>query len=278
MILLKNKQYYYWNKKTVLPWVKFDKEMNNKFSYINKILLKNIKIKKDQSILDIGCGSGFTSFHLSKIVGVNGAVKAVDISRPLLNLFKKKYGNINNLSCVKKDLQKTNFKNNIFDHAISRFGLMFFEYPLQAFKHIYFSLKSSGSLTFVCWTNFRYNQFFSIPAYCVSKKINIDIPKISNKPGPFAFREKSYLKKLLRLSGFKKIIIKNIKTKLKINSVKSEVEIMMSLGIGAQMLRENNINENTFNVIREDIRSQLKKVIKVQNYYKANIFLVTAIK
>ena len=66
MIILKNKQYYYWNEKTVLPWIKYDKEMNNKFSYINKILFKNIKIKKNQSILDIGCGSGFTSYIYQK--------------------------------------------------------------------------------------------------------------------------------------------------------------------------------------------------------------------
>ena len=278
MIILKNKQYYYWNKKSVSPWIKFDKEMNNKFSYINKILFENIKIKKNQSILDIGCGSGFTSYYLSKIVGVNGIVKAIDISRPLLKLFRKKYGSINNLSYVRKDIQKTNFENNSFDHAISRFGTMFFEYPLQAFKHIYHSLKSNGSLTFVCWTNLRFNQFFSIPANCVSKKIKIAIPKINNKPGPFAFKDKSYLQKLLKLSGFKKIIIKNIKTKLKINSLNSEIEIMMSLGIGAQMIRENNINENTCNAIREDISVQLEKVIKEQNYYNANIFLVTAYK
>ena len=198
MIILKNEQYYFWNKKSVSPWVKYDEEMNIKFSYVNKILFENINIKKNQSVLDVGCGSGFTSYRSSKKVGVNGNVTAVDISKPLLRLFKEKYDNIENLSCIRKDLQKTSLKNNIFDHVISRFGIMFFEYPLEAFKNIYQSLKKSGSLTFVCWTNFKYNQFFAMPAYSVSKKIKIAIPKISNKPGPFAFKDKSYIQKLLK--------------------------------------------------------------------------------
>ena len=188
-MILKNKQYYYWNKKTVTPWVKYDIEMNNKFSYINKILFDSINIKKNQTILDIGCGSGFTSYHLSKKVSDHGNIIGVDISKPLLSLFKKKYKNIRNLKSIRKDLQQSKLENNKFDHAISRFGVMFFEYPLIAFKHIYQSLKKNASLTFVCWANFRYNQFFTIPTYSVSENTDINIPKISNKPGPFAFKE-----------------------------------------------------------------------------------------
>ena len=278
MILLKNKQFYYWNKKTVSPWINFDKQMNYKFSYINKILFKNISIQKDHSILDIGCGSGFTSFRISKKVGVNGIVKGVDISKPLLSLFKKKYNNIKNISCIRKDLQKTYFNNNIFDHAISRFGVMFFEYPLLAFKHIHQSLKNEGTLTFVCWTNFRYNQFFFIPAYIISKKINVKIPRFQNKPEPFAFKDRSYLQNILKQSGFKKVTIKNLKTKLKICNIKTEIEMMMSLGIGAQILRENSVNKNTYNMIKYDIGIRLKKLIQTQNYYKANIYLVNACK
>lgn len=278
MIILKNEQYYYWNKKSVSPWIKFDEEMNNKFSYVTKILFESINIKKNQSVLDVGCGGGFTSYHSSKKVGVNGIVTAIDISNPLLSLFKKKYNNIKNLSCIKKDLQKTSLEENMFDHAISRFGVMFFEYPLEAFKQIYKSLKKNGSLTFVCWTNFRCNQFFTIPAHSVSKKIKIDIPQITNKPGPFAFKDKSYVQKLLKKSGFKNITIKKFKTKLKINNVKTEIDIMMSIGIGARMLRENNVNKKTCDIIRENLSIELRKILKVQNHYNANIYLVTALK
>ena len=62
--------------------------MNYKFENIDKILFENINFKKNQSILDIGCGVGHTSYHAKK-VSVNGKVTAVDISNPLLKVFKK---------------------------------------------------------------------------------------------------------------------------------------------------------------------------------------------
>ena len=71
MSLIKNKQYYYWNEKTVYPWLKYDEYMNEKFSHVTKILFENINIKKNQLVLDIGCGSGFTSYQCAKKVGIN---------------------------------------------------------------------------------------------------------------------------------------------------------------------------------------------------------------
>ena len=278
MILLKNKQYYYWNEKTVSPWIKYNNEINYKFEHISKILFENIGFKKDQSILDIGCGAGQTSYYAKKKVGANGTITAVDISIPLLNIFKKKYKNIKKLACLRKDIQKTKFKKNIFDHAISRFGVMFFEYPLQAFENTYQSLKKNGSITFISWGNFRYNQFFTIPAYSVKKATKIEIPEFNRDPGPFSLRERSYIQKLLKESGFRNITIKNIKTNLKAGKIKTDVNIMMNIGVGAKMIRENKIDRNTYDIIKRDINNKLQELFKRQNYYNAYIYRVTAIK
>ncbi len=252
--------------------------MNYKFENISKILFENISFKKNQSILDIGCGTGQTSYYANKKVGVNGTITAIDISKPLLKIFKKKYKNIKNLTCLRKDIQKTRFKKNIFDHAISRFGVMFFEYPLRAFTHTNQALKKDGSFTFVCWRSFRYNQFFTIPAYSVKKKTKIDIPEFNNEPGPFSLKDKSYIQTLLKQSGFRKITIDDIITKLKISKIKTEIEIMMKIGVGAKMIRENKIDKNTCDIIKRDIKNKLQKLFKNQNYYNAYIYRVTAIK
>ena len=84
--------------------------MNYKFENISKILFENISLKKNQSILDIGCGAGQTSYTAKKKVGVNGTITAVDISKPLLNLFKKKYKNIKNFACLRNSLLSNPFK------------------------------------------------------------------------------------------------------------------------------------------------------------------------
>ena len=252
--------------------------MNYKFENISKLLFENLNFNKNQSILDIGCGAGQTSYTAKKKVGLEGKITAVDISTPLLKVFKKKYKNIKNFTCLRKDIQKTRFKENIFDHAVSRFGVMFFEYPLRAFIHTNQALKKNGSFTFVCWKNFRCNQFFTIPANSVKKNTKIDIPEFNNKPGPFSLKDKTYIQTLLKQSGFRKIIIDNIITKLKISKIKTETDIMMQIGVGAAMIRENKIDRNTCDIIKRDINNKLQKLFKKQNYYKACIYRVTAIK
>ena len=44
-------QYKYWNKKKVISWIKYDYEMNNKFSFITSHLFDALKINKTKKIL-----------------------------------------------------------------------------------------------------------------------------------------------------------------------------------------------------------------------------------
>ena len=52
----------------------------------------------------------------------------------------------------------------------------------------------------------------------------------------------------------------------------------MRIGVGASMIRENKVDKNTCNIIKRDINNKLQTLFKKQNYYKAYIYRVTAIK
>jgi ubiquinone/menaquinone biosynthesis C-methylase UbiE len=51
-------------------------------------LLKALKIKPGQIACDLGCGNGFYSLKLARLVGERGKVIAVDIQREMLELLK----------------------------------------------------------------------------------------------------------------------------------------------------------------------------------------------
>src|SRR5438874_10824314 len=53
-----------------------------------KTLLAALKLKPGDTVCDLGCGNGFYSLKLAKIVGERGRVLAVDIQRELLKLLK----------------------------------------------------------------------------------------------------------------------------------------------------------------------------------------------
>jgi ubiquinone/menaquinone biosynthesis C-methylase UbiE len=53
-------------------------------------LLKVLRIKSDQTVCDMGCGNGFYTLKLAKIVGEKGKVLAVDIQPEMLDLLKER--------------------------------------------------------------------------------------------------------------------------------------------------------------------------------------------
>lgn len=272
-------QYKYWNKKKVISWIKYDHEMNNKFCFITNYLSDCLRVSKANKVLDVGCGSGFTSKVYSNKVGSKGLVVGADISMPLLRLLKKKYNKIKNIKLIHTDIESYKFNENYFDNVVSRFGVMFFEHPIIAFSNIYKSLKKDGEFVFVCWTDFNSNEFFSIPANIINKFLNITIPSIDNSPGPFSLQNKKHLVYLLKKSNFKNISISNIKTYLKASNILTDTNIMLNIGTGARMLAEKNVSTIKKNMIKEKLAIFLENnIFNKSSLYQANFFLVKAVK
>ncbi len=55
-----------------------------------KSLLKALKLKKGQTVVDIGCGNGFYTLQMAKRVGKKGRVLAVDIQQEMLDLLDER--------------------------------------------------------------------------------------------------------------------------------------------------------------------------------------------
>src|SRR5947207_465367 len=53
-------------------------------------LIEALKIKPGEVIADIGAGSGYYSFRLSKLVGAKGKIFAVDIQPEMLDIIRKR--------------------------------------------------------------------------------------------------------------------------------------------------------------------------------------------
>ena len=270
-------QYKYWNEKLVTYWLKYDNEINRKFINITNTLFNNINIKKNFKILDIGCGSGNISKIISEKVGRKGEVLGIDISKPMLKLFNKTTKDIKNIRSMQIDIQKYIFEEKLFNYAISRFGVMFFENPYLAFKNIYTSLKKGGFLTFVCWTDISYNDFFTLPALAVTRITGIKRPRITTKPGPFAFSNDNYLYKILKKNNYKNINIKAVKSLLPADNIDIDVEILTNIGTGAKMIRELKLRKPDISKIKSELNNLLyENIYKKNNKYKAKIFLVSA--
>ena len=278
--IINDEQYEYWNKGIGQKWVKEDNSLNERFAILTKEFFSRANINKNEKVLDIGCGGGITSFEASKLVGKDGYVLGADISEILLDLAKKNYSNIENLEFKYCDVQNYKFKKNIFSKVISRFGVMFFENPIVAFKNIYNSIQDGGSLHFVCWTNVLENEFFTAAANIIIKHLNKEFPQVTRAPGPFAFSEKKYVKQILNASGFKNIKVDKIYTSISTyDDSKKDGELLFNIGLAGRLLAEENLSEKELSKIKSKIIEMSRnRQIDGKITYRACLNFVSATK
>ena len=278
--IINDEQYEFWNKGIGQKWVKEDDSMNERFTILTKELFSRAKINVNDRVLDIGCGGGITSFEASKLVGENGYVIGADISEILLDLAKRKYSNIKNLEFKYCDVQNYDFEKKTFNKVISRFGVMFFQNPIEAFKKINDSIQNGGTLNFVCWTNVMENEFFTAAANIIIKYLNKDFPEVTRAPGPFAFSEEEYIKKNLKAAAFKNIRVEKVYSLITTNDTASkDGELLFNIGLAGRLLSEENLSEEKLSIIRDEIIEMCQK--RQENgkiTYKACLNYVSATK
>ena len=278
--IVNDDQHEFWNKGIGQKWVKEDNSMNERFTILTKEFFKRAKIEKGDKVLDIGCGSGITSFETSKILGNDGYVLGADISKILLDLAEKNYSNIKNLEFKYCDVQNYEFEKNSFSKVISRFGVMFFENPIKAFKNINNAIQEGGSLHFVCWTNVMENEFFTAAANIIIRHLDRGFPELTRAPGPFAFSEKKYVKEILNAAGFENIKVEKVYSLISTNdSAEKDGNLLFNIGLAGRLLSEENLSEAELAKIKEKIieMSQNRKVDGIINY-KACLNFVSATK
>ena len=278
--IVNDEQFEFWNEGIGKKWVEEDDSMNERLSILTKELFLRSNINRNDKILDIGCGGGQTAFEASEMVGENGYVIGADISKILLDLAKSKYANTKNLEFKYCDVQNYEFRENSFNKVISRFGVMFFENPIEAFKNIYNSIQEGGSLNFVCWTNVMENEFFTDPTNIIIKHINKEFPEITRAPGPLAFSEADYVKEILVSSKFKNVKVEKVYSSISTNdSAKKDGDLLLKLGLGGRLLADANLSKKELSVIRDEmIEISQKRQKNGKITYKACLNYVSATK
>ena len=197
------KQRQFWSGAGGDVWVNKQREMDIMLNPLGDRVIERLDLKSDAKIIDIGCGCGATTLEIAKKI-TQGEILGVDISEPMLDKAAEtaREMSLSNISFEVTDVQVDVMPQNYFDVAFSRFGVMFFEDPFEAFKNIHSSLKEDGLLSFVCWQNASLNPWQSLSIQVIKEFLDLPAPA-PKSPGPFAFEDKTYLEEILRESGFK---------------------------------------------------------------------------
>lgn len=173
---------------------------------IGKALLDQAAYTAGETVVDIGCGGGWTTRQIAAMVGDTGFALGLDISADLVATASDRASRagLANIRFDQGDAATVMPAEAPFDRLFSRFGLMFFPQPYPAFENLRRMLREGGRLDIALWAPIANNPWQRSIMGII--KEYIDLPKPEPRaPGPFAMGEQDYVIDLLQSAGFSDI-------------------------------------------------------------------------
>lgn len=142
----------------------FNRKASRKKSKADEVI-KNLKLKKNDIIADIGSGGGYFTFLFSEIVGKNGHVYAIDVNSDFLEYIKnqaKKKG-INNISTIITNSEKPKLPTEMIDYMFLRNVCHHISNREKYFRLLKNGLKNNGSIIIIEHNGaglFNFNKIF----------------------------------------------------------------------------------------------------------------------
>ena len=230
-----------WNGVLGQRWVAMQREIDRIVVPFGDAALKAAAPQPGERVIDIGCGCGDTSIEIARIVGEAGTVLGIDVSQPMLEVARSRgaLDNCANLAFRDGDASEAGLPANT-DLLFSRFGVMFFSHPSQAFSHLRESLRTGGRCVFVCWRAPRDNPWAMAPLSAARTALDVtQAPTDPNAPGPFAFADEGRLRTILSSAGFGAIDIQRFDAAIALGATpRSAAEFAVQMGPAARFVRE----------------------------------------
>jgi SAM-dependent methyltransferase len=227
-----------WNGEQGRGWVEHQTVMDRMIEPFGNAALQAAAARPGETALDVGCGCGTTTLALAQAVGTRGRVLGIDISRPMLEVARRSVAErgMRNLDFVEADASTAPLPAGQ-DLLHSRFGLMFFDAPATALRHLRGALKPGGRCAFVCWRAPRDNPWAMTPLMAVRRALGVTPPPADPfAPGPFAFADDERLRTLLVDAGWVDVALQRVDAPVLIGpSARAAASHCLRLGPAARL-------------------------------------------
>jgi ubiquinone/menaquinone biosynthesis C-methylase UbiE len=164
-----------------------------------KPLLQACAVRKNDRVLDIGCGTGQTTRDAARLaiqgdaLGIDIVERAIDRARALAAAER-----MQNVRFEYGDAQVQEFGPRRFDLAMSRYGTMFFADTIAAFRNIRKALAPGGRLVMMVWQAHENNEWSVAVHQALAEHFSSD-------PGDqqhFSLADPTLVRRILETAGF----------------------------------------------------------------------------
>ncbi len=138
----------YWHGSGGERWARLKAPHDAMLAPLTEKVFDAVGFAPGQRVLDLGCGTGTTTFEIAKRIAPTSSVTGIDFSETLLALAREQAAAEPDLPIAfeSADVETRAFAPEIFDVAFSRFGVMFYADPARAFAGVHRAMVPGGRL------------------------------------------------------------------------------------------------------------------------------------
>jgi SAM-dependent methyltransferase len=200
-----------WNGVAGQAWVDEQALLDRTLAPFQELLVEAVRALGAREVLDVGCGTGSTTVAVAQLLGEGGRCTGIDISEPMIAAARARAEHERApASFVCADAQGYAFQPGSFDMVVSRFGVMFFAEPVQAFANLRCAARDGARLRFVAWRSAAENPFMTTAERAAAPLLPNLPERRPDAPGPFALADERRLARILEESGWTTIDIQPI--------------------------------------------------------------------
>jgi len=155
-----------------------------------------------KNALEIGCGTGRVTRHLSNVLSPDSRLVASDISQDMLAVAKEKLRD-RNIEWKIIDAESLPFETDSMDLVVCYFGYMFVPDKTKAFAEALRVLRKGGMLLMATWDTIESNEASHVFRKTVEKFFGETLPESSKVAS--SMHDPAANTQTLQLAGFSKI-------------------------------------------------------------------------
>lgn len=198
-----------WRGRSGRAWVEAQALLDQMFKPFEDLLAKAVCAGAGPRVLDVGCGTGSTTLAVARRLGAKGRCIGADISDPMIAAARARAEREDITACfIRADVQDHAFEPASFDLIISRFGVMFFDNPVLAFKNLRRAARDGADLCFIAWRSAAENPFMTTAERAAAALLPNMPARRPGAPGQFSFAHGHWVSSVLEESGWAEIDIR----------------------------------------------------------------------
>jgi SAM-dependent methyltransferase len=229
----------YWNSPATRVWATGHARIDAIFAPVLAAALEAAAPRPGERALDIGCGSGTSVLALAEAVGPGGQVLGADIATESVAVARRRIAEagLAQAAVLLGDAGSHPFPPGGFDLLFSRFGVMFFDPPVAAFRNLRAALRPGGRFCAAAFRAAAENPWVTAPAAALRPLVPPQPPAEPDTPGQFGWAREAHVRVILDGAGFTEIAPTPRDLSFRLGEdAAGAAETAMSIGQGARAL------------------------------------------